>query len=118
MDTMDGEVQRLATPRVWSEDEDQCLVAAWRRSGESPAAFARRTGIAVHRLSYRITTTDAHGPVPERGPVGFDPVRVLPERGDAGDAGDAAPMEIRMMCVRGVAPEAIGAVLAALTQHG
>ena len=56
MDTMDGEVQRLATQRVWSEDEGQCIVAAWRRSGESPAAFARRYGIAVHRLYYRITT--------------------------------------------------------------
>ena len=89
--------------------------ASWRRSGESPAAFARRYGIAVHRLYYRITTTDAHVPVPERGPVGFHPVRVLPERGDAGDA---APMEIRMIRVRGVAPEAICAVLAALKQHG
>ena len=42
-------------------------------------------------------------------------MRVLPERGDAGDA---APMEIRMIRVRGVAPEAICAVLAALKQHG
>ena len=115
MDTMDGDVQRLATQRVWSEDEGQCIVAAWRRSGESPAAFARRYGIAVHRLYYRITTTDAHVPVTEIGPVGFHPVRVLPERGDAGDA---APLEIRMIWVRGVAPEAIGAVLAALQQHG
>ena len=118
MDTRDGEVQRLATQRVWSEDEGQCIVAAWRRSGESPAAFARRYGIAVHRLYYRITTTDAHVPVTERGPVGFHPVRVLPERGDAGDAGDAGPIEIRMIRVRGVAPEAICAVLAALKQHG
>ena len=70
--------------------------ASWRRGGQSPAA-------------------DAHGPVPERGPVGFHPVRVLPERGDAGDA---APMEIRMIRVRGVAPEAICEVLAALKQHG
>ncbi|WP_309670833.1 hypothetical protein [Gemmatimonas sp.] len=112
---MDSEGQRLATQRVWSEDKGQCIVAAWRRSGESPAAFARRYGIAVHRLYYRITTTDAHGPVPECGPVGFHPGRVLPERGDAGDA---APMEIRMIRVRGVAPEAICAVPAALKQYG
>ena len=116
MDTMDGEVQRLATQRVWSEDEGQCIVAAWRRSGESPAAFARRTGIAVHRLYYRITTTGPRRAVTDSGPVQFHPVRVLPERLDAGST---APIEIRMIRVpRGVAPEELRAVLAALDSHG
>ena len=116
MDTMDGDVQRLATQRVWSEDEGQCIVAAWRRSGESPAAFARRTGIAVHRLYYRITTTGPRRAVTDGGPVQFHPVRVLPERLDAGST---APIEIRMIRVpRGVAPEELRAVLAALDSHG
>ena len=114
MDMMDGDVQRLATQRVWSEDEGQRIVAAWRRSGESPAAFARHYGIAVHRLYYRITTADARGAATDRGPAGFHPVRVLSTRGDAGDA---APMEIQVIRVRGVAPEALRAVLAALEPH-
>ena len=61
MDTMDGDVQRLAQQRVWSPDEGQRIVAAWRRRDESLAAFERRYVIAVHRLYSRITTTDARG---------------------------------------------------------
>ena len=114
MDTMDGDVQRLATQRVWSEDEGQRIVAAWRRSGESPAAFARHYGIAVHRLYYRITTADARGATTAHASVPFHPVRVLPARGDAGDA---AQVEIQVIRVRGVAPEALRAVLAALEPH-
>ena len=114
MDTMDGDVQRLATQRVWSADEGERLVAAWRRSGESPTAFARRYGIAAHRLYYRITTTDARGAATEHAAVPFHPVRVLPTRDDAGGT---APMEIQMIRVRGVAPEALRAVLAALEPH-
>ena len=41
-------------------------------------------------------------------------MRVLSARGDAGDA---APMEIQLIRVRGVAPEALRAVLAALEPH-
>ena len=116
MEMLDGDVQRIAKQLVWSEADGQRMVAAWRRSGESCAAFARRYGIPVHRLYYRITTTDARGAVTERGPVPFHPVRVLPDRVDAGDA---APIEIRMIRVpRGCAPEELRAVLAALEYHG
>ena len=92
MDKVDGDVQRIAKQRVWSETEGKRIVATWRRSGESRAAFARRYGIPVHRLYYRITTAGARSPVTERGPVQFHPVRVLPDRVEAGDA---APIEIR-----------------------
>ena len=116
MEQLDGDVQRIAKRRAWSEAEGKRIVAAWRRSGESRAAFARRYGIPVHRLYYRITTTDARGAVTERGPEPFHPVSVLPDRVDAGDA---APIEIRMIRVpRGVAPEELRAVLAALEYHG
>ena len=116
MDKGDGEVQRIAKQRVWSEAEGKRMVAAWRRSGESRAAFARRYGIPVHRLYYRITTAGARRPVSDRGPVQFHPVRVLPDRLDAGST---APIEIRMIRVpRGVALEELRAVLAALEQHG
>jgi transposase-like protein len=36
----------------WSEREGQRAVEAWRRSGESMAAFARRRGIRVKRLKW------------------------------------------------------------------
>ena len=58
MDKVDGDVQRIAKQRVWSEAEGKRIVAAWRRSGVSRAAFGRRTGIAVHRLHYWITKGD------------------------------------------------------------
>ena len=117
MDKVDGDVQRIAKQRVWSEAEGKRIVAAWRRSGVSRAAFGRRTGIAVHRLHYWITKGGPRRPpVTERGPVQFHPVRVLPDRLDAGAA---APIEIRMIRVpRGVAPEELRAVLAALDSHG
>ena len=116
MEQVDGEVQRIAKQRVWSEAEGKRIVAAWRRSGESRAAFARRYGIPVHRLYARITPVGARRPATERGPVPFHPVRVLPDRIDAGDA---APIEIRMIRVpRGFAPEELRAVLAALDAPG
>ena len=53
MDTRDGEVQRLATQRVWSEDEGQCIVAAeWRvargvRTGAGVAALTAGAGVGL-----------------------------------------------------------------------
>jgi len=77
---MDKDVQRIAQQRRWSEAEGERMVDAWRGSGESRTAFARRYGFAVHWLAYRITTTaDPRGPVTERGPVPFHPVRVPPD---------------------------------------
>ena len=117
MDKLDGDVQRIAKQRVWSEAEGKRIVAAWRRSGVSRAAFGRRTGIPVHRLYYWLTKAGPRRPpVTGRGPVQFHPVRVLPERVDAGST---APIEIRVIRVpRGVAPEELRAVLAALDSHG
>ena len=116
MEKMDGDVQRIAKQRIWSEAEGKRIVTAWRRSSQSRAAFGRRYGIAVHRLHYWITKAGARGPVTDGGPVQFHPVRVLPDRLDAGGA---APIEIRVIRVpRGVALEELRAVLAALEQHG
>ena len=116
MDKVDGDVQRIAKQRVWSEAEGKRILAVWRRSGVSRAAFGRRYGIPVHRLYYWITKAGARRPVTERGPVQFHPVRVLPERLDTGSS---APIEIRVIRVpRGVALEELRAVLAALDSHG
>ena len=116
MDKLDGDVQRIAKQRVWSEGEGKRIMAAWRRSGESRAAFGRRYGIPVHRLYYWLTKAGPRRSVTERGPVPFHPVRVLPERLDAGRT---APIEIRVIRVpRGFAPEELRAVLAALESPG
>ena len=118
MDKVDGDVQRIAKQQVWSEAEGKRMVAAWRRSGESRAAFARRYWMAVHRLYYWIGTVgEGRGSTsPDRTRVQFHPVRVLPDRVDAGAL---APIEIRVIRVpRGVALEELRAVLAALDHHG
>ena len=116
MEKLDGDVQRIAKQRIWSEAEGRRIVAAWRRSGVSRAEFGRRYGIPVHRLYYWLTKVGPRSPVTERGPVPFHPVRVLPDRLDAGST---APIEIRVIRVlRGFAPEELRAVLAALESHG
>ena len=117
MDKVDEDVQPIAKQRVWSDAEGTRIVAAWRRSGVSRAAFGRRTGIAVHPLHYWITKAGPRRPpATERGPVPFHPVRVLSARLDAGST---APIEIRVIRVpRGVALEELRAVLAALDSHG
>ena len=116
MEKLDGEVQRIAKLRAWSETEGKRIIAAWRRSGVSRAAFGRRYGIPVHRLYYWSTTVGARSHVTARGPVQFHPVRVLPERVEASPV---APIEIRLIRVpRGCAPEELRAVLAALEYHG
>ena len=117
MDKLDGDVQRIAKQRVWSEAEGKRIVAAWRRSGVSRAAFGRRYGIPVHRLYYWLTKAGPRRPSEtERGPVQFHPVRVLPDRLAAGST---APIEIRVIRVpRGVVLEELRAVLAALDSHG
>jgi hypothetical protein len=46
----------------WSEDEGRRAVEAWRRSGESATAFARRHGLRARRLvwwSKRLVATAA-----------------------------------------------------------
>ena len=56
-------MQRIATLRAWSDADGKRIVDGWRRNGESRAAIARRYGIPVHRLYYRITTAGARSPV-------------------------------------------------------
>jgi len=43
---MEKDVQRIAKQCTWGEAEGKRMVDAWRRSGESCTAFARRYGIA------------------------------------------------------------------------
>jgi hypothetical protein len=44
---------RLPTSsRYWSEAEGRAVIEAWRRSGESRSAFAKRHGLQTKRLRY------------------------------------------------------------------
>jgi transposase-like protein len=50
--------------KYWSEAEGRAVIEAWRRSGESRSAFARRHGLQTKRLKYwagRLSRAD--GPV-------------------------------------------------------
>jgi len=116
MDQMEHDVQRIAKQGRWSAADGQRMVDAWHQSGESRTAFARRYGFAVHRLAYQISMiADAPRTTTTRGPLAFHPVHVVPERVDAGNA---TPIEIRVIRVpRGVPPEELRAVLAALDSH-
>ena len=67
----------------WSKKAGRAMVEAWRQSGESRAAFARRYGLGVHRVTYWISRLDgldhrarqsSHRQSPE---VTFAPVRVV-----------------------------------------
>jgi transposase-like protein len=40
----------LQGSRPWSEDEARRVIDAWRESGETVAAFARREGLVAHRV--------------------------------------------------------------------
>ena len=38
--------------KYWSEADGRAVIEAWRRSGESRSAFARRQGLQTKRLKY------------------------------------------------------------------
>ena len=85
METLDRDVLRIATRRVWSKADGTRVVEAWRRSGLSRAAFARHYGLPVHRVYYWIANTAEHPgrggpPRPPHAVVRrFHPVRVVRE---------------------------------------
>ena len=130
METLDRDVLRIATRRVWSKAEGTRVVAVWRRSGMSRAAFARHYGIPVHRVYYWIANTaepPSRGapPQPPHAVVRFHPVRVVREvvrpreDEDAARGAAATPIEIRSIRVPpGWAPAEVRAVLRALESLG
>ena len=62
--------------RRWTEDEGRAMVAAWRRSGASLAAFARQRGVQDMRLRYwvaRLAELKENG-TPR---VRFHPIRLI-----------------------------------------
>jgi hypothetical protein len=62
-----------AESRYWRESTAQVMVDAWRESGETVAAFARRQGVERRRLARWIRRVDGKADVL----VPFHPVRVV-----------------------------------------
>jgi hypothetical protein len=110
MAAVDREVQRIGKLGSWSDPEAKVVVDAWRRSGESRAAFGRRYGIAVHRLYFWITKLGGKSVKAPRSGVHFHPVRLT-----GAEASITEPIEIRLIRVpRGTAVDELRAVLSAL----
>ncbi|MDX2090323.1 MAG: hypothetical protein SFX73_20855, partial [Kofleriaceae bacterium] len=71
---------RVPDPHAtWTEDEGRAALEAWRASGESLAAFARREGVDVQRLywwkrrlGWRTRTTER-----EAAPLALVPAAVI-----------------------------------------
>ena len=83
-----SELRRVAAQGYWREDEARVVVEAWRRSGESLAAFVRRQGIARRRLERW-----AHRLGAARGRVRFHRVRLVQRRVADTVPRDGAPIE-------------------------
>src|SRR5215468_10949391 len=47
-----GNIRRLAEKRTWTEKDGQDVIAAWRASGQTLAAFAREHGVGDGRLRW------------------------------------------------------------------
>jgi transposase-like protein len=107
---LDREVLRIAKLGSWSDAEAKRVVGAWRRSGESRAAFGRRHGIRVHRLYFWIAKFAERSEGTRRKGIHFHPVEVIPD-----GAVTSQPIEIRSVRVpRGFGVEELRAVISAL----
>jgi transposase-like protein len=109
-------VREVAAQRYWREGQARVVVEAWRRSGESLAAFARAHGIGRRRLERWARRLGVTG-----GGIRFHRVQLVERRGSASDArGGGAPIEIegasgrRVRVFPGFAAEDLGRVLEVL----
>jgi len=67
-----SQLMRVAGLRYWKGEDARVVVAAWRQSGDTVAAFSRRYGVHPRRLRQWIARLDAEG----SDSAGFHPVRV------------------------------------------
>ena len=84
LDQKNGAVAEAAGRIRWREADARVLIEAWRESGQTLTAFARRCNVHPERLGrwHRLLRTEP------RGPVRFHPVRVRevqPQRAESGD---------------------------------
>lgn len=112
-----AELRRVAEQKYWQEAQARILIEAWRSSGETLSAFAKRNGVAVRRLA-RWARRLREG---RAGSLRFHPIRVV-ER--LRERSDGAPIEIGLggdRCVRvprGFETEELRRVLAVLEEAG
>jgi hypothetical protein len=83
-----GSVAEVAGRPYWREREARVIVEAWRNSGESLSAFARRHRVDRRRVGRWARQVDTSEPAPVR----FHPVRVADP-----DASDGAAIEIHLV---------------------
>jgi hypothetical protein len=83
-----GSVAEVAGRPYWREREARVIVEAWRTSGESLSAFARRHRVDRRRVGRWAMRVDTSEPAPVR----FHPVRVAEP-----DTGDGAAIEIYLV---------------------
>jgi hypothetical protein len=114
-------VRRVAAKRSWREGEAEVVLEAWRRSGESLTAFARRLGVLPCRLSRWERRLAAES---EGGAVRFHPVRLVERAAEtSGSPTASAPIEIalvggtRVRLPRGFEPKDLRHVLALLAER-
>jgi len=75
--------------RYWHARDAEVVLEAWRRSGESGAAFAHQHGLCVRRLlRWRDRLKRSTAPV-------FHPVRVV-ERAEPTAIAETAPLELEL----------------------
>jgi hypothetical protein len=83
------EVGLVAEQRYWREGHARVVVEAWRSSGETLSAFARRHGVERRRLARWVSRLEETG----AGALRFHPVRVVERRPESGGG---APIEIQL----------------------
>jgi transposase-like protein len=107
-------IGRIAAQSYWREADARVIVEAWRRSGLSVAAFARRHGLTQQRVAYWRMHVGATAR-PRKG-VTFHRVQVRPARETASTA--VIEILVGAGCVvrvpGGVAPADVQVVLAAV----
>lgn len=83
-----SEVRQVAAQGYWREGQARVVVDAWRRSGESLAAFARSHRIGRQRLKRWA------GRLGDGSAVRFHRVRLVEDRRSADEARGDVPIEI------------------------
>jgi transposase len=74
------EAPARARARRWQEGEGRAMVDAWRQSGDSLAAFARRRGLHEQRLRYWVARLAVRS-TPRAPSLRFHPVQLVDEAG-------------------------------------
>jgi len=110
-----ADVRQVAERLYWREADARVVVEAWRNSGETLSAFARRHRVERKRLARWVRRLEQAGV----GPLRFHPVRLVES---PLETGGGAPIEIqlaggqRVRVAHGFQTEDLSRVLAVLAE--